>query len=910
MTNRASSTVYLIDDDQVSRQIGEIASQWSACGLLQPTLWLSAAACERAKGDLESLLASHCVNGRVSDAPLLQLLGRSPISLLRLVIINVVGDAGAANPRLVSLGDEVAAKFASYLPAATKLRIVNVIVPSGQVTSLPGTLLLQSGVASVLNVIVSPEDRVGDAYINVGVGSGADSNLVGHAALAALTVAGGWSGMEAGPFDDETKLASVAGDHIIVARAFAGSVQVEPIIDLVTQAALETRDDWPIPDYASPTGPISALDAPRLVDRMVDQCSDLEGGAFKYRPFVPTPPDEPRTIGLLRAFIELFRFVTWRVRHLHADLGERVHAVAASKAEAGAQALIFGQDSGAQVRVGGLARPEVAPTTDSVIADANRVLEVTGRITEVYAPPTPSIWRSLRGLVFGLLDGSSLPADFEEPLAGGRRQVVTRPALLGPDPFDAEGARVAKLINAALKSSNVVLSPGDPYSAKLAEEALLARLAERQREGGADSDVEKLDEALGALRAWTERQSSLLWRLADKVAGQLQRARGGLNDALAGLRSRNDEADGRLPAAWRKCRRRWIILGVVATALEVLIGFSSVTLPSKVGAMAGVVVGAYVLMVLAFAMYAKVEFAVLNARERDHHRLTSALDGAVHNAEEVARLGSLYRQLVAWSEIIGAVLHRPWGTPSVTAAAEVAAPLKRGVAAASFAAGRSSDAQRVSLINEVSNSIFTRGWISEVYGRIQQAALATLAEKKALPVAPDPDIDTPQAGNGALTHLQEEIADGMYGQVAVRIGRAKVADFCGTCPPSRLVSEVDQTADDGGSVTIDEFMGRLIPSDEARLLAGDIWTEAARAARSHEVGAIEIWGPGIAEPLVVDPKVRWFPLRDVELPGGGLGIKAIRLDLSEPCSRESLRIIDAVEERRPGRSDDDDQDGD
>jgi hypothetical protein len=839
-----STTVYLTNDGLVEGGVRRIVADWCAGGLVDGSLWVSADAWAAAGGHLEEVKADVVNTDGVAADFLLDVLGLVRFDALRVVVVNVATRERPGDPGLTQLAEAFARALRSHLPEQTPLRVINIIVPASGVAGVPRSVLLETQHASAVNVVVSPEDRITDEHISVGVRPGDGGNLEGHAALAAVTAGALWRGMEGAPFDEQRN-PSLGGEHLLVSRTFASAVQVEPLIDSVSQRALQPREDWPTPDSDDVNPPIPALDGARLAARALEKCGELADGALQYDRYQPPPPPALRTIGLLHAFGELFRFLYRRLRRLPREVGLRIRTAAVERAERLSQSMTYGHDSTVAVKVG--ARGVGDPLSmESVVSEAHQVLEVTGALQETYNPPTPELWRALRGLVFGLIDGSDLPEDFEVLIAGDLRQVITRPDRLVPNPFDAAQPALVVAIAKALGVATVTLPAGDPWAARRIRAALEARLAELRQpsESGEEPDkkraaqASKVESVLEGLTGWIDRQSStLLWQVGERLAAQIETAQYDLQDAMRQLTSLEEDGQPALLAAWRRCRRRWIAISVVAALMITGAWHTALTARQAWGSTAGTTALAFFLILWSFVSYLRTEFRVLHRAERKRFQISVAYETALRSAQELVRLGALYSQLVDWVEITAAVVRRPWGVPpgSVTqpnSPAHTALPKALGLAG-----GETDDEQRSALASGASHKLFVKGWLLDAYEQFSTEAVERFAVLRALRAIPDPDSDTPQAPTFVRAHLRQEITNPDYGRSAFGRGRAQVAEFLRDQPPARLVTSVVRSGDETEDLSMqpEQFFSRILPSINGSYLVAESWTDGAVTAREHQV---------------------------------------------------------------------------
>ena len=187
---------------------------------------------------------------------------------------------------------------------------------------------------------------------------------------------------------------------------------------------------------------------------------------------------------------------------------------------------------------------------------------------------------------------------------------------------------------------------------------------------------------------------------------------------------------------------------------------------------------------MAFLGYLRLEFQVLNRREKRRFDLNVAYEQALRASEEIVRLGSLYQQLIDWAEILGGIAHRPWGLP-VGDPGTHALPQQDDLARALNLGSGTTDPDAIaSLAAGAARELFDRSWLAETWERFSTWSLARQANLEALTVPPDPDFDTPQAPNGAKSALKRELNADRWSVEAFGRGARRWTGICGSSRPT------------------------------------------------------------------------------------------------------------------------------
>lgn len=471
--------IFLVSGNAHGAAVRAEVARWAAVGLARRTVWVSSS--ELADDDPTSVGCTIVDDEGERDADLLMLLGADELTLVRLVALNLLPTAGDVDPELPVAARRLEDHLRFVLPSSTQLRPINVVVPASRVSGVDPELL-QRGWSS--NLVLSPEDRASERHTDVFV---RPSNFTGHAALGSMVIGAAWRSMAVGRFDDVT--GSSQGATPVVVRCFGRVVEGTPVVDAIAESVLVNRDDWPLPHFA--TGrPVGAPNPKRVIDEVLRSCKDYKEGVFRFRPEPEPSLPPPQPVGILAAFVEMFRFIARGIRRMPQQLKDQLYNEAVKRAESLAQGLTYGRDSQMVVRLGAreLDRtpteqpPTFGPDIGEAVSEAEWVLDQFE--DPPMAAPVPDIWETLRGISFGLVDGADLPSGFETPKASGNRAVVTSPRLIAPDPAGPP-FRLPAHVSSALFDVNeeIVVRTCDPYAVRILRDRIQRELDGTQEEG-------------------------------------------------------------------------------------------------------------------------------------------------------------------------------------------------------------------------------------------------------------------------------------------------------------------------------------------------------------------------------------------------------------------------------------------
>ena len=603
------------------------------------------------------------------------------------------------------------------------------------------------------------------------------------AAAAALCVCGGWSGAEGGARWQHQAAGPVRDPRIVHAQVRL--LHAEPMDD---QAEPE-QPPWPTPEGGHFRRAAAGSKPPPETSRLLaDACG------FVCRPPAHTPPPRPAK--------------GW---------GRLVARIEAAQPESGALHALRTLAG----RTGGLEAGDGAGPRRLALAGArNDVASLVGHLDRSGFPalaqpggaarPAPQAWRTLRGAVFALVDGSTMPVELAggpggATAGGGPRAEVTvwpDPAVLAPDP--AGGTSVEAAARAAPPSSKT--ATGGPAGAD-----------------AADPDDGAADAAAAA------RGETLIGELDEALRRALDDAVRGFVDNASLRTGAPDHARAR--AAQRRARRSlafWLVLLCVsavaaadqrwpflAVAWEEWTPWPAVRLYDPMRLPTGwILVGAAVaLMAVArLAVNLNLLAAEFRALHEGEHQRDAGAALAAHYAVEVLRLDSLRRQYEDHRRIVVELLHRPFGRSAHRGRGlpgagrgelgfDVPPPVSMLVAAASISQERMDEA-RARFRARLTRS----GWLAETYEEVL-AVWRRSYRRRVVGIHPEPDDDVSEPGlaafrdpgGGTVEAPRADFAEAVSGR-----GWALTATWLALWRRS-LYASGDQTVD------IDRLLGLLEP---------------------------------------------------------------------------------------------------
>jgi hypothetical protein len=872
-------------DTSRSHELRDVLAQWIEAGILEPLLWIDAD--DRGLPDNERRGLWLSDEGP-QELGVLAKVGDAPYPLLRLVAVQLI-TPDTVTPSDVLPGTDVEALLTRNRAASQQLVRVNLLVPTTGVDDVSAAWVQPLWDA---NVVASWEDRISNAHADRQVH--AATNLVRHGALAAATMSGTWSGAAGGPFDDRPPVVGGGRTQLLVARTFGRVIRAGGIAEEISARLLGGAPEARV----LATGAAPARDPERVASRAAEDFAAMDGGLLVFTPRPAQVGPKPRVVTVLTAFAMLFRYIWDRLRRAPHRIILGVKANIEGQLGAWAQSVTFGSDSAYQVRVGGrlTARDqEDHPLPDDATWDslqvANAILEQMGAADT--PPPLPRVWEGLRRTAFGLIDAGEMPEYVQAPVDGTTREAISTLTLVVPEP-------VTDPLH--LRTVHLRIRPCDPYQAlsirTWLEEELQVAAADEDDEHAAD-----LERDLAVLQAWVDRRApSFVWRVGAAVAEEVATARSAFDDAVRRVASGPTNPDQQAAdKARRGLRVRWILWLLLLLVGVGVAAFGPEFLPLASGAAVGIGVAAFVLWligsVLAFMAYQREMFRIAHAAERGIHSYTEAVYNARHDAVELLRLSALYDQLRDWAEIIGWMVHHPGGAEGDRHVADEDPPPVETPAALRVGVGRPSADMLMGATLRAARVEFRVGWLTKLFERYRTSSMAAVKLLAGLgDTAPDPDPDRDTVLPPTRLSLLEHLAEGRFSQEWRDEVRAGVVGVLKDLDPTALFSTVrvenGEDEDAGTMEAAEDFLSGLVPSmGSTDALSPSLWSPMARVERRDTVAETLLWIPeGLASSDAAD-RVQRLPVDPVRALDQHFAVEAIRLDLSEPCTPDSLEFM-------------------
>ncbi len=551
---------------------------------------------------------------------------------------------------------------------------------------------------------------------------------------------------------------SIDPPAVRVVRTFSRVIDLGYVSDHVAAGVFKAGRAWPNPDRHR----FDRADQPtRLVAAASREFVALHKeliGLAEFQPLQLPPEERPN---LWQALRELFQMIQARIRRLPSDLADAT----LGKAHDHLAAMIDryrGPEAAKTLRW--RERPE----------DERSLVDLTAELDHPLFTPdgaTAAVWRDLRQLSLGLIDGAPLPEGIEEEtyVRADKRMLVTGPDAIAPDPEVRPPVAGVERACDPLRLEPRFAMPKDEGASE---------------DGSGDEHRKKLEE-------WARRlRPTLLWSVGVEIASALETAKTAaeeLDRRLAtaeqaaqeseketegvetGEREESEKepaeaaGEGNESSRWRALRNRFLVyssLGVLAS----VVAWTELTLLPAGGAQLAIM-GAWTAAMLTVAVrFVRTEREIARKAILAQLDIVNAATRRALQAGDLPRLERRYAEYLDWAEIIGWMAHHPWvGEP--VGRVEVKAPVRQSTLPSAFRVGAAVvPPQRIeALCAKARAKVFDTGWLTEQY----QASLERSQQQVALSQAygvgggsTDPDADVLEDPDSPRRLLREAIRRG------------------------------------------------------------------------------------------------------------------------------------------------------
>lgn len=655
----------------------DVLQDLSAAGLLQPFLWVDAAAIEGLGTGRSELGALEVRGGRQMGTTVQTVLSNNRFQRLRVcVLVPLLGDASSVS----SAAEQQVAELVSSSSGAsglTRIRCAFTRPNSGAGT----------GVAARdgwHNIVVAPEDAQGPGFGHTLLPPSADPVDIGrHVAPVVASLAGLWAAVDHAPLDDEPVL---PGDTVRVARSFYRGLDAASVEHELRTRFLSTEHGLPLPRLQGAS--VIYIDDVALAGRSMSNALWTTHSAVLKGPRVraESAPPTPLTIGM--ALHMLFGFIGAAIKNAPAQWYSAAVGKVSSSVASAVQGLVFGSAPSAYSVVTSGVTEQGTPVDWRQLSAASEqisdlLLDPGEARTHQSRADLSAVWRDYAAGALTLCDGGARSPNMPAVQIGPDRGVLRS----GADCVPPSTERFAELPGHLAAAVGV---PSVQATDVLGIYALEQRLQHSQRDPALALDAGRAGQALAE---WKSRhQRSYAVQVGTVIGSYLYGTRQEVESLLQELRAAATPVQ---PSSEAAARQR-----LLATLIKVFFGVYVVTVAAASvlffnttwTAISGLSLKFYlwtigiatllwiVATLITFIQGQRELFAELN-RRRDAMAAAEAAKTNLRQAlKDLCRLGDAYGQYLSWSQALGAVLDSPLGAapPPLAGSVRIAGGLPRG----------------------------------------------------------------------------------------------------------------------------------------------------------------------------------------------------------------------------------------
>lgn len=899
--------------DEQDLALLDLLIEWSRSGWLQPFVWVAP---EVSTGTTASLMATvpgsawHVMHGTRMETSVGSYIADGDFDEFRVLCVQLLGANGTptfAHENGLLLGRRLQ-EAVFGLPQ--RLVRIALIVPTSEIRPIEASMFFDDW---DVNLIISPEDRRDPLGADGEVWG--DRALVSQAALALATTGGLWTGCEAPEFHRQDRPDEDV--HLRLARPFGRLVQGTVMVDDIIRDLLPSHG-------ALPTGGgVRAIDDGQLVGASLYELTARAGGpdgGILHRIPEEFEEGQPQDVGFFASFLEMLsgtaaRFIDRRLEFL--DRLEKRLNRRANKITYGGEWKDRRMRKRATLRARNKrtvmepvesppssATPFAPPLEGSASISTGSAADRRPQRVSGGAILVPQFWSDLRLTFLSLVDGGDFPAGMERPrtnlplVVNDRATLLPLPEIQGLTlrsalPQEVQSA-VALLWTDAPMSLDDSFPYADPLAMRLIREWIEAlsgdlqpRYLEASASSGGEEEAHSLALALDGLARLgemasahvQERETSLLWRVAEQITFSIEEA-----DEAQKLAEADEERASRQEATQPKKSKllrllRWVRRGFfVLTVMTALLPIALHFLKGKtewveglplVGALLSPLVAAsfsagfqaiFWLLWRAGALYlgswvitelleSRRAWQLENLRDTAAELKAYAVQVRLFEEGELRRLKDLYDRLLDWGVALGWLIHQPVNVKSIAATSVETQTIPERPRALRVVEGHASPERVRMSARECGEEMLPKGWLTALFDEYEKQFVITDGRLTKLDLSPT---------GRTVREFTRLLADGSLSEPWVDAARRRVVSKLVNLRPGELFDDVRELAGQG-SVRSDEdppvdagsFLEEIYARDESGTIVATplgAWTRnvlsiATKNERRDKVLETILWIP-------------------------------------------------------------------
>lgn len=578
------------------------------------------------------------------------------------------------------------------------------------ITRLGETQLLEGfAQAGWHNFVIAPEESAGprlgrtllhetDDPIDLGV----------HAAATCAGVLALWTGCEQSPLDGDQPR---PGENARLARAYYRNLHATAVETELRRRVTSVEDGLPLPAHFGAS--VIFIENQSLATKTMSDQLWAKHKSILKGPRERAHVQKSKPIGAWEALKMMFGFLWAAIKNVPRSWVQRVASGMKAEAAAAVHSLVFGSAPSQYTVIVDGVTPEGLPASWLDIGDAaealDRVLEDAG-IPGIHHPPVDMspLWQDYAAGALTLADGGERTAELPPVQIGHQRAVLRHVSYAVPN----SSARFLDIPPHLAASINV--EAAEPFDV-LGAHGLERRLQKAASDPGmgVPASATLLD-----LRQWMQKYShSYATQVGSRIGHALMAVASEAQTLLTQIR-KAASADELLTSVLGRQKKLALTMKVLLAAFLVGIAViiflvSTVVIEPGIGAAACAILFLVWILItfLVFVNGQRKLFQMLNARSEELSADEITRKNLRYALTDLRRLRDAYRQYLAWSRVLGAVLHEPFGRASVQGQANTeflrGLPLNAKVGCAAV-----QEETMAVAAAELRREIFTVGWLS------------------------------------------------------------------------------------------------------------------------------------------------------------------------------------------------------
>ena len=682
-----------------SVSVGAALKDWSALGLLQPFIWVSADE-DSAAGDLAGDLVVEGRCERVQVLPYLAgLAGLEGVQLCGLTLL-AASQSGPDQGACARLRGRL-----SNLENAGRAAFVHLVVPT--LDAVPATQALVW--PQWHNLLVSPEDARTPATVSERLVSSSDETVLeAHAASALASVTGLWAGLGSSLFDAPVQ--EVAPGLRLV-RAFYRRLDARQVTAALRQNVLGLSMGLPRPRQGQLQ--LEQFDSPENAAAAVWAGVLNRHAAIFARERVSLPRVPRVQLTLRKALTMFFSFLGAAIRDAPRQWIISVVGGVAQGIATSANRVLFGDESSFEVVVMGRSGrvADAAELTAGAEALTSRVQHVFPE-AEMRAGDHSGFWSDVIRAGIGLADGAPPPPGLEPSRAGSQQGVMRSPDGIVVSP--SQGLPITGSLAANVGQGT--LSAIDRMETQQVWRQLQAddgRAPSPEQERTRQQIAEWLR---GVDATYFGRIALHLAQFQEVVRDEVGQLWQQLQSAAAAPKASPSLVQAQLKLS-RRIRRRFVALIVALIAVGVVRGFRKVTTSEAIALGVAVLVVWFVSSMVTFIKGQRELFALLHRQRVEASSIPALSENLQRAIRDLNTSTVLYAQYLQWAQILSHFLHEPFGrdTSSVVDASPCVMRTNRAFTVATAVPGV--DSVRIAG-QRVGQELYSSGWMQDLWGSL------------------------------------------------------------------------------------------------------------------------------------------------------------------------------------------------